>query len=262
MLIIILISIFVCALLHMILLGWSFLGVLACVAAVAYMVLWFLKRKEKWIGAVCVAVAVVGLFGICFTKRDSYILEYGSEMQQVNRYMDKYLTEEALDILEELEEDYGLTDEIIMARVMCCMIDREPEEALEWSKSYSGKTEKEYYSMMESIYKELDEDGEKPLQDLYIEAAKNWPNWLEMQMSAGMVQLERKEYSSAMYYFRRAYNLDVNSGMPSYLLGMTCYYMGDYKNCLFFYNLALEKGVSDDIKEAIAGQVAFVQEGE
>lgn len=259
---IILLTVFLCVLVETILLGWNFWGIFVCLIIIAAVLLRFLGKRQKWISVLTVVLIVAGVLGVCLSEQDSYVQTYGNELNRVNVLIDKEKTEEALEILDDLEEDYGLRDEIVMARITCHFHDGDYDEALEVAQTYPNKDSQEYYSTIKEIYKEMEEDGKENLDNLYLEAANKWPNWLEMQLSAGMVQLERKEYSSAQKYFERAYYLDYENGMSAYLLGMTAYYMGDYKNCLFYYNDALKRGVSDEIKEAIVNQVAIVQEDE
>lgn len=261
MMIIIFVAIFLCLLVEMVLLGWNLFGVLACLASVAVVVLHFLGKRAKWISAVGMLLVVIGVVGICFKDRDSYIYTYSDEISKANSYMMQDKTDEAYDILEELEEDYGQTEDIILIRSICLYIDGDYEDALEVVQLLPNKTSKEYYSLMEEIYKELGKEYKENLNALYVEAANTWPSWLEMQLSAGLVKFENKEYASAKYYFSRARVLDYKAGMPSYLLGMTSYYLGNYKDCLLYYNEALEKGVTDEVKEAIVGQLMLVQEG-
>lgn len=262
MMIIIFVAIFLCFLIEMILFGWNVFGVLACLASVAVVVLHILGKRAKWIAAVGMLVAVVGVVGVCFREKDGYITTYTEELDRANAFMMKDMTDEAYEVLEDLADEYGQTEDIIIIRAICHYIDGDYDDALEVALLLPNKTSKEYYSLMEEIYKELGKDYVESLDALYIEAANTWPTWLEMQLSAGMVQLENKEFASAKYYFNRAYILDYDSGMPAYLLGLTSYYMGNYKDCLMYYNDALANGVTEEIQEAIVDQIMLVQGGE
>lgn len=256
------ITVFLCFLMDLILVGLNFFSILGCLGMAAVCILWFLGKRDRKIFVLGIIIAVVGLLGSCFRERESYIQTYRSEIERANVYLEKEKTEEALALLDELELNYGKREETVMIRMICHLVDGDYDKALAVAKDYPNRTTQEYYSVMEDIYKELEESGEENLNVLYLEAAEKYPNWLHMQLSAGMVQLKQKQYNSAKNYFERAYYLDYENGMAPYLLGLTSYYMGDYRNCLFYYNEALEKGVSDEIKEAILNQVTIVREDE
>ena len=260
--VIITITAFLCFLLDLLLIDWNFFGVFGCVGSIAIIISHILRKKEKLILTIGILLILIGLSGICFRERDSHINNYRTGINKVNEYLDKEKTEEALEVLDELEQSFGKREETIIARIRCHYVDGDYNEALSVAEDYPNKTTEEYYFIMEELYIRLEEEGEEKLDLLYMEAANAYPNWLHMQLSAVMSQLKNKEYNSARNYFERAYYLDYENGMASYLLGMTSYYMGDYRNCLLYFNEALEKGVSDEIEEAILNQVSIVWEDE
>lgn len=262
MMIILFITIFLCFLLEMILFGWNWFGALACAACLAVVVLHFLGKRAKWIPAVGMLLVLIGIAGVCLRNKTGYIHTYTDGISTANAYMLQEETDEALDLLEDLEDEYGQTEDILIIRAICHYMDGDYEDAIAVVELLPNKTSKEYYTLMEGIYKELGEESLESLNALYIEAANNWPSWLDMQLSAGLVKFKNKEYASAKYYFSRARMLDYKAGMPSYLLGITSYYMGNYKDCLLYYDEALERGVTDEVKDAIADQIVLLQEGE
>lgn len=119
----------------------------------------------------------------------------------------------SLELLDELDLVYGKREETVMTRIGCHFLDGDYEKALVAATDFPDKSKREYYSVMEEIYKEMEENGEEGLDKLYLEAAEVYPDWLHMQLSAGIVQLKQKQYNSAKRYFERAYYIDYDSGM-------------------------------------------------
>ena len=259
MLNILLFTIGLCFVIQMILVGGYLFGIGACVVIVALIILGFLKKRAKWMTAIGIVLIAVCMIGVTSEKRENYISNYGDELKNIEALIDECETKQALERLFALEEKYGMTEDIILQKTYCYYTDSNFENAITVMKEYPHKKSKSYFNTMEMIYKGMEQDGKEELHDLYVEAATEWPSWLEMQLSAGLAKLERAEYKAAEYYFQKSYYLDYENGMASYFLGVTAYYQGNYKECLRYYNQALEKGVSDEVKDSIASQIIIVQ---
>lgn len=270
MITIILMTICFCFLIEMFFVGFHLWGIIICVLTLLTQILHifilkkpevFSKYKKLLILGGSLVLLVVALFA-SNGKSESYVLGYVDALSEVGALMDENMTKEALQLLDEVQQEYGLRDAIVMERVACYMIDSNYNAALLAAEGLSDKTSMEYYRLLEKIYKLMEEEGEEALASVYIEAANKYPSWLEMQLAAGIVKLDRKEYSSAKFYFERSYNLNTVDGLSAYYLGMTEYYMGNYEECLYRFNEAVGKGVSNEVKAEIAQYVMVKQEGE
>ena len=261
MLNIFLFTIGLCFVVHMVLVGWNLFGIVVCVGIAALFVLDFLKKRAKWMTVLAMVLIAICMLGVTSHERDGYISNYGNELKNIQSLIAESETKQALEKLLALEETYGLTEEIILEKAHCYYEDSDFENAINIMAEYPHKRSKIYFYTMEAIYKDMEDDGKEALHDLYVEAATEWPSWLEMQYAAGLAKLDRAEYKAAQYYFQRTYYLDYENGMASYLLGVTSYHQGNYEECLQYYNQALKKGVSDEVKASIASQIIIVQEG-
>lgn len=230
--------------------GWSLIICAVCIAMFALRrglirKLELEKMKERWIYIAGIALIVICIIGDTVVVPSNEMTNYSKGLEKVAKLLQIEKTEEIYVILDELEEKYGATEAIIINRVAALLQDCEYEKALEETQRYPDKHTGEYYTMCEAIYISLGEKGEEPLKELYLQGAKDWPDWLDMQIYAGIVQLEREEYSSAEYFFSRAYEIDNKQGMTLYLLGITQYELREYDKCIKCFAMAYEAGVED-----------------
>lgn len=270
MITILLMTICFCFLVEMLLLGVCSWGIAVCVMCgllEAFYILSLKKpelvlRYKKYVVVGGTFVLVIVMLMASRDDRESYVLIYADELEEVAALIDEDRTKEALQELSVMQEKYGLRDTIVLERVLCYMTDSNYEAALQAVSDYSDKESQNYYSLLESIYLGMEDEGKEELYNLYIEAANKYPGWMEMQLAAGIAQLDRKEYSSAEYYFTRSYNMNMVDGMSAFYLGATAYYAGNYEECLYYFNDAIRKGVPDDALEMIRSCVVIRQESE
>ena len=106
----------------------------------------------------------------------------------------------------------------------------------------------------EQIY-QSDDSGRSTdeLYDLYCRAADRYPEWEYIQLCAGVMKIDFKQYSSALYYLYNAYAVNPENPQTLYFLGEASYKTGKKEDALEFFNASVENGADDKIRSLIKG---------
>lgn len=198
-----------------------------------------MKQKKKIVILCGIAVTLILLFwGAIFTKRESFL--YAEQVADVEELMEEEKIEEALELMDEVDKEFGRTDRISKDRALIYMYMRKYEEAINQAEQLSDKSSMEYYSLKEQIYEYMGEEGIEELFDTYIAAANDWPEWTYMQKYAGIAQMERYNYGSAEAYFHQAYKQGKTDPALLFAIGALKYYQGDYEASVRFFQEAVD----------------------
>lgn len=252
---IILLIIFLCFLINVLCVGGGLGSVGICFICVALLVFRFIVNKKSDMDRKKLFFVYAGSFlviaaCIIWESKDTteYITEsYETGISQTVELLEKEEFEEAYNSLHEVEETYGKTEAVMAARIAILLQEEEYESALKEIKQYPEKHSYEYYTMLETIYLGMGEEKEEELWDMYLEAARDWPTWQEIQLKAGMVQYERANYQAAEYFFLRVYEMDQEDSLALYFLGITEYELQKYSLCLECFAKSYEAGATDDM---------------
>lgn len=252
---IILLIIFLCFLMNVLCVGGGLGSIGICFICAALLVFRFIINKKSVINRKILFFVYIGSFlvmAVCilWESKDTteYITEsYETGISQTMELLEKEDFEEAYSSLQKVEDAYGKTEAVIAARVAILLQEDEYESALKELKQYPEKHSYEYYTMLETIYLGIGEEKEEALWDMYLEAARDWPTWQEIQLKAGMVQYERANYEAAEYFFLRVYEIDPEDSLALYFLGITEYELQKYSLCLECFAKSYEAGATDDM---------------
>lgn len=261
---IILIVIFLCMLISVAFAGGGLGSIAVCIISAGLLVIRiasgkFLHLDKKILVVIhMVCFAMMCFFGLTDGGTDTVHRAgiYDESIKQTMQLIEKEKPEDTYVILEDLEESYGTTEAIVLTRVAALIEEEEYETALEELEKFPDKHAEEYYLAMETIYLGLDTEGEELLKEMYLQAANDCLDWFDMQINAGIVQLENENYRSAEYYFLRAYEIDENNGMALYFQGITQFELREYSKCLTCFAMAYEAGVEDFV---IASMQEYMQ---
>lgn len=178
------------------------------------------------------------------------LADYGRQIREIAVQIDKGELDDGLELLDELDEEYGVTDLSRYARADINLTLEEYDTALSCLNDVEDKTSVNWYEYMERLYSEQGTDNAlAQLQELYLSAAEDLPENSRMQYMAGLVKLGGGSYQGAAYYFRRARELDAKDGSSCYYLGMIAYEQGRKEEASAYFTEALQRGV-DEEKEA------------
>lgn len=250
---IILCTVFLCFLVSSVCVGSGIGSIAVCVITVGLFAikrlngkLFNLDKKKLAILYSCgfIAMIIVALLGTMTSVKHKAEI-YNDGLKNVAKLIEKEHPEEVYDLLVEVEEKYGKSKDVILARIAALLQEGEYEKALEEASYYPDKHSKEYYSVMETIHLCLDSTVSEELEEIYLLAANDCPDWADMQINAGIVQYERENYRAAEYYFLRAYEIDSNNGMALYFQGITQYELREYQKSLSCFAKAYEAGVEN-----------------
>lgn len=232
-------------------------GLVACVGLIFIFVFRsvFFKRFDSKRAVVIQGslwgVTLFLLFGNNINYPESGIYAYADGLRKVEDCINEEDFGQALEILENMETDYGEDDKQIIYKTMICIQKRQYENAMEELRKYKNTKDRTYYSLLEKIYTKGENVVSEELFDMYVESAKEHPDWESMQTGAGIAHMERENYQAAQYFFERAYKLNPIDGMNQYYLGAVHYELGNYQIALNWFEMALKTGVDEKIKSTI-----------
>lgn len=202
-------------------------GIVLCVVYVILRIVFaFVKKKApKLIGRI-ICWAILFLLGISIFRLGikgeggGFIL-YAQDLDTVCEYLHDEDYEEAEELLEKMKEEYGDTDSLYMLSAIQYLSQGKQKEAWDAYYQISDKDSMVAIVIAEKIY-ELDESGNSTsnLYDLYCRAADRYPEWEYIQLCTGVIKIDLKQYSSALYYLYNAYA--VNPGESSDLVFPWC----------------------------------------
>lgn len=234
--------------------------VFAGILCVLYLVLKiFLRKKLKGKPGKLAYWAVLILIGVCIFRlgiraEGGGFLIYAQDMDQVCAYLHEEEFDKAGELLEEMKEDYGETDSVhILSAVNALAVGNQKEA---WSEYYRITDQDSMVAIVlaELLYR-ADESGDSTdkLYDLYCRAADRYPEWEYIQLCAGVMKIDFKQYSSALYYLYNAYAVNNENPQTLYFLGVASYQTGKREDALYFFNASVENGADDTICSLIKG---------
>lgn len=234
--------------------------VFAGIFCVLYLVLklFFGKKLKGRLGKLA-SWAVLILIGVCIFRlgiraEGGGFLIYAQDMDQVCEYLHEEDFDKAADLLEEMKEDYGETDSVHILSAINELAAGNGKEA--WSEYYRISDQDSMVAIVlaELLYREDDSGASTDdLYDLYCRAADRYPEWEYIQLCAGVMKIDFKQYSSALYYLYNAYAVNKENPQTLYFLGVASYQTGKREDALYFFNASVENGADDTIRSLIRG---------
>lgn len=208
------------------------------------------KLPKKAVTALTIACVILGLLTLCGAgnrTQSGGIQDYEERLVSVQELLMDGKLDKAVAELTELEELYGSDDNTYILWALENLIKENLEEAYAQMSRVSDKQSQLYYAVMERIYiKDPSESSVDQIYDLYIEAAKQWPDWTHMQKYAGITYFEQNNYAGAQYYLARAFEQDATDYRVAYYLGAVAYYQGNTEQSRQYFNEAIKLGADDD----------------
>lgn len=239
-------------------------NMLALIFAVVFCVLYlvlriFLRKKFQGVKGAIARWAVLALIGVCIFQLGikgaggGFIL-YAQDMDTICGYLHQEEYDKAAEMLEELKADYGETDSVHMLSAIHHLSVGQRDEAYREYQRISDKDSMVAVVIAEQIY-QSDDSGRSTdeLYDLYCRAADRYPEWEYIQLCAGVMKIDFKQYSSALYYLYNAYAVNPENPQTLYFLGEASYKTGKREDALDFFNASVENGADDKIRSLIKG---------
>lgn len=178
--------------------------------------------------------------------------DYRERLSRAAAQIDRGNADRGVEMLDELDEEFGITDLSLYARAEIFLSLGEYESALSYLNQVQDKSDEYWYEYMERVYGcQGTEESLKKLEKLYLSAAEVLPENSHMQYMAGMVKLGGGSYQSAAYYLLRARGLDGTDPLPCYYLGVINYEQGNLEDAALYFEEALNRGVDEEKKANI-----------
>lgn len=241
---------------------FTIISVLFCMAGIGLCLLG--KKLSKALAGtgriVCVVLACVLLIPAGNGKNP--VSTYENDLGEARKALEKGKLDQGIELLEEMEETYGQDDNIICLRTVEMVSKGDYEGAYEEIERMSDRKSMLYYAVKEQIYTH-DSSGETidGICAMYLEAAKEWPEWTHMQKYAGIAQLEKDQYESAVYFLERAVVQDMEDAESYYYLGAANYYLNNYETSQTCFEKALEYDLAEEYYSDIVWYVQNMTEG-
>lgn len=218
------------------------------------------KRLRK-LSVICFPVCLVICLFTGQTAQEGGRGDYKDRLSRAAAQIDKGNMDKGVEILDELDKEFGVTDLSLYARTELFLSLGEYETALSYLRQVQDKSDEYWYEYMEKIYGwQGTDESLYGLETLYLSAAEDLPENSHMQYMAGMVKLGRGATQSAAYYFQRARALDEADPLPCYYLGVISYEQGREDDAAMYFEEALQRGV-DEEKKANIRYYGFDEEG-
>lgn len=180
------------------------------------------------------------------------IYDYNERTEQLYQCIVEEKYDEAMDIIEKMEKDYGESNYTCAFRTLELIGEKNYEDALEMAESMTDKKSRLYYLLELAIYMGLDEeDNDQEFSALVEEAANKYPSWTMMQQLTGIAKLHNENYVGAAYYLSRAYEQNKTDVDTLYYLGVAHYKNGDYEDAVRFFGEAVECGADTQMSGEI-----------
>lgn len=178
--------------------------------------------------------------------------DYRERLRRAATQIDRGNADRGVEMLDELDEEFDVTDLSLYARAEIFLSLGEYETALSYLNRIQDNTDERWYEYMERVYGcQGTEESLGKLEALYLSAAEVLPENSHMQYMAGMVKLGGGSYQSAAYYLLRARGLDEKDPLPCYYLGVINYEQGNLEDAALYFEEALERGVDEEKKANI-----------
>ena len=196
----------------------------------------------------CVLLGILTLCGAGLRKQSgNSIRDYEDRLYTVQKLLMDGKLDKAVQELKTLEKQYGTDDNTQVLWALENLVKENFEEAYVYMNQVSDKQSQLYYAVMERIC--IQDPSDKSvgrIYEIYLEAAKQWPDWTHMQKYAGITYFEQNNYSGAQYYLSRAFAQDSTDYRVAYYLGAVAYYQGSVEQCRQYFNEAIKLGADDD----------------
>ena len=224
-------------------LGTAWLAVL-CILCLVGMVFSLLKKKLPLPRAAhflitCLLLLPAALVLILASGRTTGT-SYSRQMDRFRTLWEKGDTDEAMEVLEEIGEDYGTDDAILFYQVRDLTERGHFEEAYAALEKMQDQSSLACYVLKEALYLQDDAIDGETLADFYEQLAADWPGWAYGAKQAGIARLALKQYTPARYYLEKAVALDQEDAVTYYYLGAAHYHLGEYEAVKACFEKALE----------------------
>ena len=240
------------------------LCITSLILGVAYFIAPLLLRNVTDVGIgkiirkafMILSIIIVSFSGI--RHFDGGLYNYMDKMKIAEKLIKAEKYADALSKYEEIEKEYGRTDDITLGYIASHVSKNDYDAAIrETEKFLDPKSQLAYESKLTILQLGDNASGNKAgvgdkLGDMYIEAASEYPMWNDANLMAGSVQLDRDNLGSAEYFLRLAYEQEPESWMNAFQYGVAKYRMGDDLSALKLYKEAIDNGANGEAKKVIA----------
>lgn len=179
---------------------------------------------------------------------------YQEGLEQVERQLDRGDGFKAAEALQVLREQYGDNDALRVLRARAAVNRKDYDEAENTLRTLSDRQQPAYYATLGYIY--LQRQDDKQAQAIYVEGARAWPLWSDMQLLAGTQALQNKQYAIGEYFLLRAAEQMPRNPLPLYHLGVARFEQGNEGEADVYFNEALGLRLDD----THAGYVAWYRQ--
>lgn len=240
--------------------GSMFWSILTAVSALVFLAfrLFFAKKLKAPVINIVTILAMVVLFSLSFSggmKAESLgYISYDTSILKADDLLQKKDFFKALEVLDKLEKDYGSNDKLLLMKTQASLGNSNIPAANQYLSLVSNKREQQYYTLLAQTYY-LQKDYKK-VQEIYVEAARNYPLWSEAQLLAGAQSADNKDYPLSKYYLLRAAEQMPDDSRPLYYLGVISFEQGNYKEAETYFSDAVRLGLDGEL----AGYTAWYQQ--
>lgn len=264
----------VCILLAVVQMIWFEASMLLCIVAIAAagagIGCYILRKKLPKVAGIAanVACAVVTVLTLILTgngKTGGKVDAYRDGIEEASALLEQGDLDEALDVLEELDEDYGSDENSLFLRAAETIKTGDYEDAYEIVNQMQDKTSMQYYLAMEMVYQaDPAEATVEKIYKLYQEAADRYPSWAHMQQMNGAALFEQENYEGALYYLQCAEKLEPGNGITAYYMGACYYYLNNHEKSVEYFDVAYVTEIPESYKKDIIwyAQQMLDKEGE
>ena len=242
---------FVAAVLNLTLFGgavfWSLLAALLSLGLLGLRLLFASKVKPALIRPVTllgVAVLVAVGFWCGLRPTEGGFVAFESEVTGIERYLAQGEAFKAGEAWTELQELYGNNDTVRLLEARIAIEKKDYDAAIRAMDSLSDRRQEPYYATVGQI--RLLQKNYDQAQAVYVEGAKTWPLWSDMQLLAGVQASDNKQYQVAEYFLLRAAEQMPRNPIPLYHLGVTRYEQGYEEDADVYFNEALSLGLDEE----------------
>ena len=211
-----------------------------------------LPRRQQIIGRIAILIILAICICLMGAKANgSGILLYGEDVDQTCAHIHKGEYDEAMELIEDMESEYGANDTIYMLSALNKLSEGLPKEAYEEYCKIEDRNDMVSIVIAELIYQSEPVEYIDDLYKLYCTAADLYPDWEYIQLCTGVIKIDFKQYQSAQYHLYNAHAINPNNPQTLYFLGLTYYKLGDEDNALYFFSESVASGADDTIKSLI-----------
>lgn len=204
-------------------------------------------KGKLWIFSLCPLPLCLVLCLLVGQSTGGGTEDYAGQMRQIAAQIDQGNLDEGLELLDDLDEEFGPTDLSRYARAEVHLALEEYDKAQSCLNEVQDKSGVNWYEYMEQVYsgRGTEQDLEA-LKELYLSAAEDLPEDGRMQYMAGLIRLREGSYQGAAYYLRHARELNEKDGASCYYLGIISYELGKQAEASAYFAEALQRGVDED----------------